>query len=92
VTGLRRVRVAAVVRAPLPAVREAVAALPATMTGYVVQTGAGVLVTLERRLRWPRSRRRTIRSLQRALKSLTGTVDVADVVEGTAGEPGRPAA
>jgi len=69
----------------LPAVREAVAALPAAMTGYVVETGAGVLVTLERRLRWPRSRRRTIKSLQRALKSVVDTV-------GAASAPGRPAA
>jgi hypothetical protein len=92
VTGLRHVRVAAVVRAPLAAVRDAVAVLPAAMTGYVVQTGAGVLVTLERRLRWPRSRRRTIKSLQRALKSVVDTVDTVDAAGGTAGVPGRPPA
>lgn len=72
-------RVAAVVRGPLEPVRDAVAGLPAAVNGYVVQTGAGVLVTLERDRRWPLpSRRSVIRSLQRALTSLAGvTGDVS---------------
>lgn len=68
---MSRVRVAAVVPAPLQSVHEAVAALPTATTGYVVETGAGVLVTLERRLRWPFTpRRRVIRALQRELATL----------------------
>lgn len=68
---VNRIRVAAIVAAPLPRVREAVAALPAPLTGYVVPTGAGVLVTLEQPRRWPLpSRRRVIRRLQRQLALL----------------------
>jgi len=45
--------------------------LPAAVTSYVVETGAGVLVTLERERRWPMpSRRRLIRALQRDLASI----------------------
>lgn len=68
---ISRVRVAAIIAAPLPRVREAVAALPAPLTGYVVPTGAGVLVTLEQPRRWPLpSRRRVIRRLQHQLAIL----------------------
>jgi hypothetical protein len=62
------VRVAGIVAAPADAVRAAVAQLPVGVTSYVVETRAGVLVTLERPRCWPRhSRRRVIRRLQREL-------------------------
>lgn len=65
------VRVAAIVAAPADSVRAAVAKLPEGVTSYVVETPAGVLVTLERPRRWPRhSRRRVIRGLQRDLAAL----------------------
>jgi hypothetical protein len=65
------VRVAAIVVAPADTVRAAAAKLPTGVTSYVVETGAGVLVTLERPRRWPRhSRRRVIRGLQRELAAL----------------------
>lgn len=65
---VQRIRVAAIVGGPSEAVREAVAGLPSAVTSYVVETGAGVLVTLERQRRWPLpSRRRVIRGLQRQL-------------------------
>jgi hypothetical protein len=65
------VRVAAIVAAPAESVRAAVAKLPEGVTSYVVETRAGVLVTLERPRRWPRhSRRRVIRGLQRELAAL----------------------
>lgn len=65
------VRVAAIVAAPADAVRAAVTELPEDVTSYVVETRAGVLVTLERPRRWPRhSRRRVIRGLQRELAVL----------------------
>ena len=63
----KQVRVAAIVAAPIDTVRAAAAQLPGSVTIYVVETGAGVLVTLERPRRWPRSRRRVIRGLQRQL-------------------------
>jgi hypothetical protein len=67
----QRIRVAAIVSGPLEEVREAVAGLPAVVTSYVVETGAGVLVTLERERRWPLpSRRRVIRGLQRQLGAI----------------------
>jgi hypothetical protein len=67
----RTLRVAAVVQAPPYQVRDVVAKLPADVTAYVVETGAGVLVTLERQRRLPlRSRRRTIRVLQRELAAI----------------------
>jgi hypothetical protein len=68
---IRSVRVAAIVAAPAESVHAAVAKLPAGVTSYVVETRAGVLVTLERPRRWPRySRRRVIRGLQRELAAL----------------------
>jgi hypothetical protein len=71
----QRIRVAAIVSGPLEAVREAVAGLPAAVTSYVVETGAGVLVTLERERRWPLpSRRRVIRELQRQLGAIRRAV------------------
>lgn len=64
----QQIRVAAIVTASAERVREAAAQLPAGVTSYVVETGAGILVTLERPRRWPHySRRRAIRSLQREL-------------------------
>jgi hypothetical protein len=63
----KQLRVAAIVAAPIDTVRAAVAQLSGSVTIYVVETGAGVLVTLERPRRWPRSRRRVIRCLQREL-------------------------
>lgn len=69
----QRVRVAAIVDGPVEAVRAAVAALPTPATSYVVETRAGVLVTLERLRRWPlSSRRRVIRGLQRDLAAVRG--------------------
>ena len=68
---LQHVRVAAIVDASAETVREALAALPAAVTSYVVETGAGVLVTLERERRWPMSpRRRMIRGLRRDLAAI----------------------
>ena len=69
-------RVAVIVQADPSAVREAVAALPQNVTSYVVETGAGVLVTLERR-RGLRSRRRAIRLLQGELAAVEATADGA---------------
>jgi hypothetical protein len=67
-----RVRVAAIVQAQPSLVREAAATLPDNVTAYVVETGAGVLVTLERG-RGLRSRRRAIRSLERQLAEISAT-------------------
>ena len=68
---LQRLRVAAIVDGPVDAVRTKLAHLPAGVTSYVVETGAGVLVTLERERRWPLpSRRRVIRALQRDLAAI----------------------
>jgi hypothetical protein len=65
------VRVATIVAAPAESVRAAVAKLPEGVTSYVVETSAGVLVTLEQPRRWPRySRGRVIRGLQRELAAL----------------------
>jgi hypothetical protein len=65
------VRVAAIVDASVETVREALTALPAPVTTYVVETGAGVLVTLERQRRWLMSpRRRVIRGLRRDLAAI----------------------
>jgi hypothetical protein len=67
----RRLRVAALVNGPVEAVHDRVARLPAGVTSYVVETGAGVLVTLERERRWPMpSRRRVIRALQHDLAAI----------------------
>jgi hypothetical protein len=67
----QHIRVAAIVTASADRVRAALAQLPAGVTAYVVETGAGVLVTLEQPRRWPRhSRRRVIRALQRELASV----------------------
>ena len=66
----RTLRVAAIVQAQPSQVRDAVAMLPADVTAYLVETGAGVLVTLERRHGFV-SRRRTIRSLQRELAAIS---------------------
>jgi hypothetical protein len=67
----RRVRVAAVVPGSAERVRDAVAQLPRPVRSYVVPTGAGVLVTLERTRRWPLpSRRRVLRALQTHLNAL----------------------
>jgi hypothetical protein len=75
----QRVRVAAIVDGPADAVREAVAALPDGVASYVVETGAGVLVTLERRRRWLlMSRRRAIRGLQRELAGVRGAGPARD--------------
>jgi hypothetical protein len=64
----QHIRVAAIVAASADHVRAALAQLPAGVTSYVVETGAGVLVTLEQPRRWPRhSRRRVIRTLQSEL-------------------------
>jgi hypothetical protein len=72
---VQRVRVAAIVNASVEAVREAAAGLPVTVTSYVVETGAGVLLTLERERRWPLSpRRRVIRGLQRELAAIQQTL------------------
>lgn len=72
---VQHVRVAAIVDASVDAVRAAVARLPATVTSYIVETGAGVLLTLERERRWPLSpRRRVIRGLQRELAAIQETV------------------
>jgi len=72
---VRRVRVAALVDASPAAVRAAVGTLPDQVSAYVVETGAGVLVTLERLRRWPvPSRRRVIRSLQAHLAALPARV------------------
>jgi hypothetical protein len=69
------VRVAAIMSGSAEAAREAVARLPGVVTGHVVETGAGVLVTLERERRWPlSSRRRVIRGLQRELASIRRAV------------------
>jgi hypothetical protein len=68
------IRVAAIVHAPLSNVRSAADALPSAVRSYVVETGAGVLVTLERERRWPLpSRRNVIGSLQRDLARLSRT-------------------
>ena len=68
---VQQVRVAAIVDASVETVREALAALPAAVTTYVVETGAGVLVTLEKERRWPMStRRRVIRGLRRDLVAI----------------------
>jgi len=65
------VRVAAIVNASAEMVHAALVALPAAVTSYVVETGAGVLVTLERERRWPMSpRRRVIRGLRRDLAEI----------------------
>ena len=65
------VRVAAIVVAAPETVRAAVAMLPEGVTSYVVETRAGVLVTLEQPRRWPRhSRRSVIRGLQRELAAI----------------------
>jgi hypothetical protein len=70
------VRVAAIVAAPAETVRAAVAKLPEGVTSYVVETRAGILVTLERPRRWPRhSRRSVIRGLQRELAALRHLAD-----------------
>ena len=66
----RTLRVAAIVLAQPSQVSDAVAMLPAEVTAYLVETGAGVLVTLERKHRFV-SRRRTIRSLQRELAAIS---------------------
>ena len=64
----QHIRVAAVVPASVDHVRAALAELPAGVTSYLVETRAGVLVTLEQPRRWPRHpRRRAIRALQREL-------------------------
>jgi hypothetical protein len=64
----QHVRVAAIVTAPTDHVRAALAELPAGVTSYLVETRAGVLVTLEQPRGWPRHpRRRVIRTLQREL-------------------------
>jgi hypothetical protein len=64
----QHIRVAAVVPASADHVRAALAQLPAGVTSYLVETRAGVLVTLEQPRRWPRHpRRRVIRALQREL-------------------------
>lgn len=68
-----RVRVAAIVDAEPAVVRDVVATLPDSVTVYVVETGAGVLVTLERR-RGLRTRRRVIRSLQRELAAVNAAI------------------
>lgn len=73
---VQRVRVAAIVDASVEAVREVVAGLPASITSYVVETGAGVLLTLERERRWPLlPRRRVIRGLQRELAAIQQALD-----------------
>jgi hypothetical protein len=67
----QHIRVAVIVTASADDVHAALAQLPAGVTSYVVETGAGVLVTLEQPRRWPRhSRRRVIRALQRELASV----------------------
>ena len=64
----QHIRVAAVVPASADHVRAALAELPAGVTSYLVETRAGVLVTLEQPRRWPRHpRRRVIRALRRQL-------------------------
>jgi hypothetical protein len=64
----QHIRVAAIVTASTDHVRAALAQLPAGVTSHVVETRAGVLVTLEQPRRWPRHpRRRVIRALQREL-------------------------
>ena len=64
----QHIRVAAVVPASVDHVRAALAELPAGVTSYLVETRAGVLVTLEQPRRWPRHpRRRVIRALRREL-------------------------
>jgi hypothetical protein len=69
--GPRQLRVAAIVHGSMHEVRDRVARLPAGVTSYVVETGAGVLVTLERERRRPMpSRRRVIRALQRDLAAI----------------------
>ena len=68
-----RVRVAAIVDAEPSVVRDVVATLPDNVTVYVVETGAGVLITLERR-RGLRTRRRVIRSLQRELAAVNAAM------------------
>ena len=71
VRSVRRVRVAAIVHAPIQTVREELVALPGAVTSYLVETGAGVLVTLERERRWPIPlRRRVIRGLRRDLATI----------------------
>jgi hypothetical protein len=67
-----RVRVAAIVHLPMSVVGEAVARLPDVVKAYVVETGAGVLVTLERKRGLLVSRRRAIRALQRELATIGG--------------------
>ena len=66
----RTLRVAAIVQAPPEVIRDAVATLPDSVRAYLVETGAGVLVTLERKHGFV-SRRRTIRSLQRELAAIS---------------------
>lgn len=70
----QRVRVAAIVDGSADAVREAVAGLPTPVDSYVVETGAGVLLTLERQRRWLSTRRRVIRGLQRDLAAVRNAV------------------
>lgn len=72
---VQHVRVAAIFDASVETVREELAALPAAVTTYVVETGAGVLVTLERERRWPMAtRRRVIRGLRRDLVTIQHTL------------------
>jgi hypothetical protein len=69
--GPQQVRVAAIVHGTIEEVCDRVARLPAGVTSYVVETGAGLLVTLERERRWPMpSRRGVIRALQRDLAAI----------------------
>jgi hypothetical protein len=70
----QRVRVAAIVDGSADAVHEAVAGLPTPVASYVVDTGAGVLLTLERQRRWLSTRRRVIRGLQRDLAAVRRAV------------------
>jgi hypothetical protein len=67
-----RVRVAAIVHLPMSVVSAAVARLPDGVKPYVVETGAGVLVTLERKRGPLVTRRRAIRALQRELATIGG--------------------
>ena len=71
----RILRVAAVLRAPADGVKNAVGELPTDVVSYVVETGAGVLVTLERRRSaWLPTRRRTLRDLQERLTGIAERV------------------
>ena len=71
----RTLRVAAIVQAPPEVIRDAVATLPDSVRAYLVETSAGVLVTLERKHGFV-SRRRTIRSLQRELAAISTAAPV----------------